>query len=89
MTRFKVVFSRVSEKYLSRLTPSKEKNILSRIEKLSVDPFVMDNNIVKLEGTKRSFRLRMGNIRIIYAIDKEDQQIFINKIAPRGSAYSS
>ena len=86
---YSVLYSSRSEKYLARLTTSKTKKILQRIEKLSNKPFETDNNIVKLVGTESSFRLRIGDIRIIYFINKKNKSIYITKIAPRGSSYSS
>lgn len=87
--KYIVFLSRVSEKYLTRLTTSKAKRIIAKIEKLAENPFEDDNNISKLTGTASSFRLRLGDIRIIYNIDREKRVIYINKIAHRGSAYSS
>jgi len=87
--KYTVFYSRESEKYLRRLTPTSLKRILSRIEKLAENPFEADNNIVKLVETESSFRLRIGDIRVIYYVDIKKRSIYINKIAPRGSAYSS
>ncbi len=86
---YKLLYSRQSEKYLSRLTPSNAKRILKRIESLADYPHKPDSNIAKLVGTVSSFRLRVGDIRVIYFLDEEKQRILITKIAPRGSAYSS
>ena len=86
---YSVLYSSQSEKYLTRLTPSKSKRILTRIENLSKNPFETDNNVVRLSGTDTSFGLRIGDIGIIYFIDLENKSIYVTKIAPRGSAYSS
>ena len=85
---YKIFYSRTAEKYLSRLTPSKSSGILKRITYIAEDPFREDNNIVKLTGTKSSYRLRVGDIRVIYELDLKSKTLFIVKIAPRGSIYS-
>lgn len=87
--KYKIYYSRISEKYLDRLTPTKSRRILTKLEELAGNPFKTDNNTVKLTGTKSSYRLRNGDIRIIYYLDEENKAIYITKIAPRGSAYSS
>ena len=84
---YQLLYSRQSEKYLSRLTPSKANRVLKRIESLAKDPHKTDNNILKLTGTTSSFRFRIGDIRIIYYLDEEKKWIIVSKIAPRGSAY--
>ena len=85
---YRVYYSKESVKYLSRLTPSSIKRLFSRIEKLAKNPFADDNNIAKLTGTKSSYRIRIGDTRVIYYIDREKRVIYITKIAPRGSVYS-
>lgn len=85
---YTIFYSRLSEKYLSRLTLSNANRILNRLESLANNPHKPDNNIVKLQGTISSFRLRIGDIRVIYLLDEENRIIYVTKIAPRGSAYS-
>ena len=61
--------------------------ILKEIELVAAKPRAINNNITKLTGTVSSFRLRIGDIRVIYYLDEENNTIFVNKIAPRGSVY--
>ncbi len=86
--KYFVLYSKQSEKYLSRLTKSKTITILNRIEFIASNPSKPDNNIRKLIGTSSSYRLRIGNFRVIYHLDAGNKTIFITKIAPRGSAYA-
>ncbi|MBI4225848.1 type II toxin-antitoxin system RelE/ParE family toxin [Candidatus Roizmanbacteria bacterium] len=85
---YKIIYSLSAEKYLSRLTISKASAILKRITYVATDPFRQDNNIVKLAGTLSSYRLRIGDIRLIYQVDTKVKIIYVVKIAPRGAIYS-
>jgi len=53
-----------------------------------LNPFKQDNNIKKLSGTISSYRLRVGDIRIIYELNMQVKTIFVMKIAPRGVVYN-
>ncbi len=83
---YQIYYSHQAEKYLSRLTPSRIALILKRIEHISYDPFRF-NNIAKLQGTVSCFRLRIGDIRVIYELNLKSKTMYVIKIAPRGSIY--
>ena len=61
-----------------------DKHIKSRIKK-GIEG-IPEGDIVPLEGTKDSYRLRVGNYRIIFNWIT-DEQILISKISPRGDVY--
>ncbi len=84
---YEIYYSSSSEKYLFRLPKSKTDSILRRIQYVALDPFKQDNNIVKLAGTISSFRLRIGDIRVVYQLDTKNKIIYVVKISPRGSVY--
>lgn len=85
---YTIYYSKQAQKYILRLTPVKAKSILARLKFIAENPVKPDNNIVKLVGTKSSYRLRVGDLRIIYYLDIEKTSIYVVKIAPRGSVYS-
>lgn len=58
-------------------------------EKLSLvaeDPFAPQLDIIKLQG-RPGYRLRIGDWRVIYEVNKDELVIIVLKIAPRGEAY--
>lgn len=85
---YKVLYSPQAEKYLARLTSSKAASILKRVIYVTSDPFKTDNNIVRLSGTVSSYRLRIGDIRVVYELNAKSKIMYVVKIAPRGSVYS-
>lgn len=62
--------------------------ILKRIEKLKHDPVLHDSKIV--EGYREKlFRVRVGDYRILYEVDYNDNLIGIVKIDKRSRVYSN
>lgn len=84
---YKIYYSSVAEKYLFRLPKTKTEAIIKRLQYVALNPFKQDNNIVKLVGTISSYRLRVGDIRVIYYLDTKQKIMYVVKIAPRGSVY--
>lgn len=44
-------------------------------------------NIKLLKGEKRRYRYRIGDYRVIYGIDKENNKVFVTLIASRALVY--
>lgn len=55
-------------------------------EVLETDPFGA-GDIKPIQGEEGKFRLRIGDLRVIYGIDFIKSQINIFAILPRGQAY--
>jgi len=55
-------------------------------EDLESNPF-WGPNIKVLKGEKRRYRYRIGDYRVIYGIDKENNKVFVALIASRPAAY--
>ncbi len=74
------------EKGLRKLNKKLQIKVISRIEKLVQNPFAkMD--IKKMAQTKQSYRLRLGELRVIYEVDQKTKTIYVQEIAFRGQIY--
>jgi mRNA interferase RelE/StbE len=62
------------------------KRIRSKLVALAGDPFARNPNVKKLSG-RDAWRLRIGDWRALYTVDRTNQIISIMVIRPRGSAY--
>jgi len=67
---------------LEKLESSTVRRILKKVDELSENPFSKD--IKKLKGSD-DFRLRIGDYRIIFSIEKENIQIL--KVGHRKNIY--
>ena len=85
---YSIYYSTSAEKYILRLPKSKAESTIKRMQYVASNPFKKDNNIAKLAGTVSRYRLRIGDIRVVYWLDQEHKKMYVTKIAPRGSVYS-
>ena len=86
---WRVELSRNSLKYLKKLDKSTSKRILSSLEKLETTENPLAHKDVRsLSGKLTGFhRLRVGNFRLIFELDKKDKRIGVHVIVSRGDAY--
>jgi mRNA interferase RelE/StbE len=83
---FRIEYSRDALKSLLRMPANTAKLIRTKVERLAADPFGPNNNVKRLKGID-AFRLRVGDWRVVYEIDRRTIVIFVIRIGPRGSVY--
>lgn len=84
---YKVLLKKTAEKYLSRLSGKMYLAVRSKIEELKINPIPGD--AIPLKGYSNTYRIRLGNIRIIYEIHRHELVIVVIDIGPRGQVYDS
>ena len=77
-----------AEKFLDKKLDRKTQlKVSAKIDQLALDPFAPHPNLDKLHDMPHGYRLRIGDIRLIYEVDTASQIIIVWKIDWRGSAY--
>lgn len=84
---YKVILHPRIYKFLKRLPRERAVFIQRQLEKLATNPFKTALDIKRMKTTKRSWRLRIGKIRIVYEILKRKKIIWVAKIKFRGDIY--
>jgi mRNA interferase RelE/StbE len=84
---YKLVYHPRVFKFLTKISKKEAKKIIEKIEILNENPLSEELNVKKLASTKRSFRLRIGNFRVIFEVDFENKIIYIHEVGFRGSIY--
>jgi len=84
---YRIILHRRAKKFLFKIQRPEIKNVVSRIDALSHDPFDPSLDVKKLATAARSYRLRVGSIRVVYEVDKSTKKILIHDIDFRGSVY--
>ncbi len=79
-----IKYSNQAVRFLKRCDNILAKRILNKIESLSSNPFPQD---VKVTQGYRLFRVRVGKVRILYEVDKENNLLGVVKIDKRGRVY--
>ena len=78
--------SKKTGRFLKKCDINITKRIIERIEKLSENPFPSDCKRI-LDRKEKTFRVRVGDYRILYSVYKKDNLLFISNIDKRPKAY--
>lgn len=85
MDLYEVIFQPSVEKDLRKLSSENCDRILVRIESLKAAP--SPPQALKLVGTERLYRIRVGDYRIIYEVDTHLKQVLIHYVRHRREVY--
>jgi mRNA interferase RelE/StbE len=85
MHDYSVTFARSARNELERLPSSVGRRVLEHIEHLTKAP--RPAGVIKLQGNKNLWRIRVGDYRVIYSIDDDARIVDISVIRHRRDAY--
>ncbi len=69
-----------AEKHFAKLPQKLQQKILKGLKRLGYNPFQTGLDIKKLAGTEKSYRLRVGELRVIYQLDTKVKNISVEDI---------
>ena len=85
---YKLLFLKEAVEEFKKLDKATQRIIKEKLELLAQNPETLKNNIKPLKGQyKGLYRLRVGNYRVIYKIDKEKITILVIRIGHRRDIY--
>jgi len=86
---YKTVLHRRAVQYLKKLSVSQQQKIKEILLKLSQNPLEY-HGAKNMAGEWAGYkRIRIGDFRIIYWIDKSKSIIYVDHIGPRGDVYKA
>ncbi len=85
MDFYKISIKRSVEKDFRRIDKMQIPRLLNAIEALADNPFPV--NCRKLVGAEHTYRLRLGDYRVIYFVLEDLRQIEIQRVAHRKEVY--
>lgn len=85
MGSYSINFKPSVEKDSQPLSKTLVSRLMKPIEGLRTDPF--PRQAVKLSGTERLYRIRVGDYRIVYEFDTRAKQIAIHYVRHRREVY--
>ena len=85
MASYNLSFKRSVEKDLRSLRKSVIPRVLNKFEDLKDNPTPRQS--VKLTDAEYTYRLRVGDYRIVYEVDKKGQEIVVLYVRHRSQAY--
>lgn len=81
---YRVLIKRSAEKELAALPAQTKERIDQRLLKLEYDP--RPRGVKKLQG-QESFRLRVGDYRVLYTVDDYARQVIVYAVGHRRDVY--
>ena len=79
-------FSKKASKFLEKCDNKLYRKIIDKIKELLVNPYPKDSS--KVKGRKDNIqKIRIGGIRILYAVIKNNNELFIVDIDKRSRVY--
>jgi mRNA interferase RelE/StbE len=85
MGSFKIQFKQSAEQDVRRIDRKLIPNILTKIEALADSPFSRQS--LRLSGAETTYRLRIGDYRVIYNVDTSTKTIIVHYIRHRREVY--
>jgi len=85
MPDYSITFARSAGKELEKLPSSIAWRIVDRIEGLAKAP--RPPGVIKLQGSKNLWRMRVGDYRVIYTIDDDARIVDVSVLRHRRDAY--
>jgi mRNA interferase RelE/StbE len=85
MEPYEIEFQPSVRKDFRKLSPDNASRILPKIEELATDPFPPQS--IKLKGSEYLYRIRIGDYRIVYAVDLDACKISIYHVRHRREVY--
>ncbi len=85
MGLYRIEFSQSAERDIRKIGSTLVESILAKVEALSVNP--LPRQSLKLSGGETTYRLRVGDYRVIYEVNNKDKTVFIRYIRHRKEVY--
>ncbi len=85
MDPYKITIKPSVGKDIHGLTVNLVNRILETIESLATEPF--PSGVVKLEGSDKTFRIRVGEYRVIYKFTSTEKLIEVLRVRHRRDVY--
>jgi len=85
MDSYKISWKKSAQKELYKIRKEYIPKIIEAVEELSSNP--LPTEVKKLTGSERTYRLRVGNYRVIYELIEEKLIIHIVRIRHRREVY--
>lgn len=83
----RLVLTRAAQRGLSKISPKMRSALIERLEAIAERPFATHSNVERIKGERDAFRLRQGDWRAKYRVDREVHEMRVLVIEPRGSVY--
>jgi mRNA interferase RelE/StbE len=85
MEPFEIRWRASTRKDLRKLPPQEVARIVTAVEQLAQEPF--PHGVEKLSGSDHTYRIRVGDYRVIYEVLTESRVVEIERVRHRKEVY--
>jgi mRNA interferase RelE/StbE len=85
MASFNIQWRNSTRKDLRKISPSDVPHIIVAVENLAENPYAPGSE--KLTGSEHTYRIRVGDYRVVYEISKKEKTIEIQRVRHRKDVY--
>jgi mRNA interferase RelE/StbE len=82
---YRLIIKPAAQRDMRRLQPAVQRRILARLGNIEADP--RGSGSVKLARARATYRVRVGDWRIVYEIDDARLMVFVTIVAHRREVY--
>jgi len=83
----KIIVHRRAANYLKKLPRDRKNRVKKAIEQVGKDPLGLPG-VIQMAGEWAGYhRIRLGDMRIIFWFDEENDIVYVDHIGPRGDIY--
>ena len=83
---YDIAFTKQAAKTLQKIPADIARSIRIKLEQIANDPFASHPKVTKLQN-REGYRLRVGDWRVIYDVQKDKVLVLVLKIGVRGEVY--
>jgi mRNA interferase RelE/StbE len=83
---YRILFTKSADKALRKMPRDIARRICERLDHIAEDPYAQDPNVTRLQN-RPGYRLRVGDWRVIYEVEREELVILVLRIGTRGEVY--
>ena len=84
---YQIVLHRRAARYFERLDAKLQARLRAKLEALQRDPLAMPGVKAMAGQWKGFYRMRHGDLRIIYTLNTSNRTVVVAHIGPRGDVY--
>jgi mRNA interferase RelE/StbE len=83
----RLVLEKAARRGLDRMPAKAADRMLARLERIAAEPFATHSNVKPLAGMRDTFRLRQGDWRAVYRVERRENEMRVVLVDVRGSVY--
>ena len=84
---YKINYHPQARKFIKKINLKDAERVVQKLAQLTKNPFAQEIHAKKMTASGKTYRLRIGNIRVVYELDTKSKIIYIHDIDFRGNIY--